>query len=97
MKSLSVLPAISLGLFLTVLASASDDDGHHINGRKVFVFETMLNWFNASDICRRNGWQLITINSAQENFEVTKLERLHGLVEIWTGATDLGESRRWIW
>ena len=41
--------------------------------------------------------QLLTIKSPQENLEVVLLGRELNLEWVWTAATDLGQSRRWVW
>lgn len=94
---MSIVPfLVQLALFVAV-ASAVKPKGHEINGRTVFLHSTKENWFKASEICRKQGLQLLTINSPMENLQVVRLGNNFGLDSVWTAATDFGESRRWVW
>lgn len=88
---------LALAIALAVLLLVVDSEAEQINGRKVVVHTGRLNWFKASESCRRRGMQLLTINSAMENLEVVELGKEYGLEWVWTAATDLAQRRQWVW
>lgn len=93
MKFLVIL-TVTVGLVWAFDESLID---HQIADRRVIVFLKPANWFRASEVCRRRGMQLLTIKSAQENFEVVELGNVYKLEWVWTAATDLAERRQWVW
>lgn len=82
---------------LLFIASGGVESTERVGGRHVVVYPGKVNWFRASEICRKRGMQLLTINSAKENLEVVRLGQDYGLEWVWIGATDLAHTRRWVW
>jgi len=57
-----------------------------------------MNWYAAFQTCASHGLQLLTINSALENFEISEYVRYTlNSVSIWTSGTDAGNEGKWSW
>lgn len=94
MKSIRLLQVMAIVLLAMVSGGECKE---RVGGRQVVVYPGKVNWFKASEICRKRGMQLLTINSARENLEVVRLGEDYGLEWVWIGATDLAHKRRWVW
>lgn len=88
------IPLLSV-LVLAFIALPSE--AHYINHRAVEIVTRKENWFKASETCRRKDMTLVSIHSAGQNKDVAWLANEYGLESLWIDATDLGESRKWVW
>lgn len=68
-----------------------------IGDRNVVVMRHQHNWFTASEICKAQGMQLLTIRNDEENQEAITLGKKHNLTKFWFGATDLGHENEYVW
>lgn len=65
------------------------------NGHTYCYYSTPMTWYDAKTLCEALGGHLATITSAEEDQFVSGM--LHGDIDAWLGATDIGHEGEWRW
>lgn len=88
MKLLSIVFIPLLGLLLVHVNICKGlevpEDFDFIREDPLFVIRSPATWYDAREICRKNGMQLYTFDTTGDNAEMVKFGLNNGLEEIWT-------------